>query len=282
VARLQAPFLTTPKAKGIVPEDEPLFLGVVSGMAIDGVTLATIREADLVVGVGFDPVECDKMWFADVEVVSVDSAAMTQGAYRPTEAIGEIDGLAAALAACVEPRPWPEDLIESRRDAMRREPAAGNGRISPLRAIEELRSVFPRYGIVTCDVGSHKLLMGQFWRSYEPGTFFMSNGLSSMGFGIPAAVGASLARPGQPVMAVVGDGGMLMMMMHDLVLVRDLNLPVICIVFSDGSLSLIRVSQSRKGLDPYGVDFTPPDFAAAARAFGIAGTRAGGHARRTP
>jgi thiamine pyrophosphate-dependent acetolactate synthase large subunit-like protein len=94
-----------------------------------------------------------------------------------------------------------------------------------------------------------------------------------MGFGIPAAVGAQLAYPDRPVLAVVGDGGMLMML-HDLVLIRELNLPIIIVVFSDSSLSLIRVSQQRRGFPNCGVDFPAPDFAAIAQAFGISARRA--------
>src|SRR5579883_1651650 len=268
IDRLQAPFLVTPKAKGIVSEDSPLFCGVASGMTIDRDILDTIEAADLVLAIGFDPVECDKTWFAKTNIVSIDSASMAEGGYKPAESIGEITAIISQLE--VAPKPWPADLLAGRRAAIVRKPAGG---LSPLRMIEELRAVFPRGGIVTCDVGSHKLAMGQFWRSYEPGTFFMSNGLSGMGFGVPAAIAAQLAHPSGNVMAVVGDGGMLMML-HDLVLIRELGLPVIIVVFTDRSLSLIRVSESRKGIEPYGVDFCPPDFAAAAAAFGIASHRA--------
>jgi acetolactate synthase-1/2/3 large subunit len=271
VDALKCPFLVTPKAKGIVSEHHPLFLGVASGMAIDRDIVDTIRIADLVLAIGFDPVECDKTWFAKTEIVSIDSASMAEGEYRPIEAIGNIVRLLSELK--VEAKPWPEELAESRRAAIRRHPTESTAHgLSPLRAIEELRVAFPRDGIVTCDVGSHKLAMGQFWRSYEPGTFFMSNGLSGMGFGIPAAVAAQLASPEKPVMAVVGDGGMLMMV-HDFVLIRELELPIVIVVFRDRSLSLIRVSESRKGIEPYGVDFRPPDFVKIAEAFGI-------HARR--
>ena len=264
---LQAPFLVTPKAKGIVTEDHPLFLGVASGMAIDRDIIETIRAADLILAIGFDPVECDKAWFADVEVVSIDSASMAEGRYKPLEAVGDIASLAGGLSP--EPKPWPRELLEQRRNTIRREPASG---LSPLRLIQELRSVFPRDGIATCDVGSHKLLMGQFWRAYEPGTFFMSNGLSGMGFGVPAAIAAQLCHRSKSVVAVVGDGGMLMML-HDLALIRELGMPIIVVVLSDSSLSLIRVSEERKGIAPYGVDFTPPDFSKIAEAFGIAGRR---------
>jgi acetolactate synthase-1/2/3 large subunit len=268
---LQAPFLVTPKAKGIVPEDHPLFVGVASGMAIDRDIVETIRIADLVLAIGFDPVECDKTWFAKTEIVSIDSASMREGDYWPAEAVGDIVGLLNQLP--VEAKPWPEELAGSRRAAIRRHPATSSAHgLSPLRVIEELRAAFPRGGIVTCDVGSHKLAMGQFWRSYEPGTFFMSNGLSGMGFGLPAAVAAQLASPDNPVMAVVGDGGMLMMV-HDLTLIHELNLPIVTVVFTDRSLSLIRVSESRKGIEPYGVDFHPPDFVKIAEAFGIGARR---------
>ena len=265
IEKLQAPFLVTPKVKGIVPEDHPLFLGVASGMSIDRDIVETIRAADLILAIGFDPVECDKTWFADVDVVSIDSASMAEGRYRPIEAIGNIAWLVAALKP--KSNPWPQELLEQRRKAICRQPASG---MSPLRLIEELRSAFPRDGIAACDVGSHKLLMGQFWRAYEPGTFFMSNGLSGMGFGVPAAIAAQLCHPTKPVLAVVGDGGMLMMV-HDLALIRELALPIVIVVLSDRSLSLIRVSEERRGISPYGVDFTPPDFAKIAEAFGIAG-----------
>jgi acetolactate synthase-1/2/3 large subunit len=267
---LQLPVVVTPKAKGIVAEDYPLFLGVASGMAIDGDVVETIRSADLVLSIGFDPVECDKTWFADIDIAAVDSVSMAEGDYHPLEAIGDMQAILTFLRAeCPAVKPWPADVLAARRKAMER---AAMG-FSPLRVIEELRSVFPRGGITTCDVGSHKLLMGQFWRVYEPGTFLMSNGLSGMGFGVPAAVAAKLARPDQPVLAVVGDGGMLMML-HDLALIRELGLPVIIVVLTDGSLSLIRVSAERRGFPAYGVDFMPPDFAAIARAFGIRGERA--------
>src|SRR5207237_7104838 len=66
----------------------------------------------------------------------------------------------------------------------------------------------------------------------------------------------------------------MLMMLHDLTLIREYGLPIVIVVFSDRSLSLIRVSEERRGIAPYGVDFCPPDFAAVAAAFGIASKRA--------
>jgi acetolactate synthase I/II/III large subunit len=270
IEKLQSPFLVTPRVKGIVAEEHPMFLGVASGMAIDRDIVQTIKTTDLILAIGFDPVECDKSWFADVPIISLDSVSMAEGEYRPLEAIGDLTTLVTEFAGFISaPKPWPSELLDERRKAIQRKPRDGE---SPLRLIEELRSIFPREGITTCDVGSHKLVMGQFWRTYEPGTFFMSNGLSGMGFGIPAAIAAQLVYPDRPVLSVAGDGGMLMML-HDLTLIRNLSLPIVMVVLSDSSLSLIRVSAERRGFPPYGVDFTAPDFAAIAHAFGIEGKR---------
>lgn len=274
VEALQAPFLVTPKIKGILPEDHPLFLGVASGLALDRDILDTVRAADLILGIGFDPVEADKTWFTEIEIVSLDSMSMAEGAYHPVEMIGDLESLTLKLTNLIlQPRPWPTKLLEERRNSLKRLAKTAVGGVSTLGLIEGLRAAFPRDGIVSCDVGSHKAMMGQFWRSYEPGTFFMSNGLSGMGFGIPAAIAAQLVYPDRAVMAVVGDGGMLMMS-HDLVLVRELGLPIIVVVLKDNSLSLIRVAQERRGYPPCGVDFTGPKFDAMANAFGIHGERA--------
>lgn len=199
---------------------------------------------------------------------------MTEGSYRPLEAIGDVTSLVSGLAETItQPRPWPQQLLKKKQQSLKRVPRESGGGNSPLMLIQSLRSVFPRNGIVCCDVGSHKLLMGQFWRSYEPGTFFMSNGLSGMGFGIPAAIAAQFAYPDRAVMTVVGDGGMLMMI-HDLVLIRERNLPIIIVVLVDNSLSLIRISQQRRGFPACGVDFSSPRFDKVAEAFGLRGERA--------
>jgi acetolactate synthase-1/2/3 large subunit len=274
IQKLQCPFLVTPKVKGIAPEDDPMFLGVASGMAIDSDVVATIREADLVIAIGFDPVECDKTWFTSIDVVSIDSVTMAEGEYKPNEVLGDIASLVIQLTAAIDsPKPWPPELLAARRRVLHPELAPLDKGVSPLRLIETLREVFPRDGIAACDVGSHKLAMGQFWRSFEPGTFLMSNGLSGMGFGLPAAIAAQLVYPEKRVLAAVGDGGMLMML-HDLTLIRALNLPILIVVFCDRSLSLIRLSGERRGFPPYGVDFDPPDFPAIAGAFGIEAGRA--------
>ncbi|HEV2440121.1 MAG TPA: thiamine pyrophosphate-binding protein [bacterium] len=273
VDRTGWPFIATPKAKGMLPEDAPGFLGVVGGMAVDAAVMETVEQADVLLGVGFDPVECDKDWYVRRRLVNLSRASTAEGAYRPVEPLGDIAESLAALAG-LRRRAWPDALLAAARARIRPEPlaASGDAGLSPLAATRALRDAAPRETVLTCDVGSHKYYCGQFWASYEPHTFFMSNGLSGMGYGVPAAIAAKLQLHDRPVLSVVGDG--LLMMLHNLTFLRQYEVPVTIVCFVDASLSLIRVGQRRRGFVPYGVDFPPPEFETIARGFGIDGVRA--------
>jgi acetolactate synthase-1/2/3 large subunit len=264
------PFVVTPKVKGFLPEDSPGFLGVVSGMALDTVMIDTLDCADVLVGIGFDPVECDKPWYVGRRVANLCRYATSVGDYAPVECLGDVGANLDALRPRLSPRAWPAAVLAERRSAIRPVSMPPTGGLSPIECVRALREVFPRDGIATCDVGSHKYFMGQFWESYEPQTFFMSNGLSAMGYGLPAAIAAKLHTPERPVISVVGDGGMLMMQ-HNLVFMRQYDVPVVVVCFVDHSLSLIRMGQERRGLPPFGVDFPSPDFVASALGYGVAG-----------
>ncbi len=267
------PWMTTPKGKGIASEDHPRFLGVASGMALDDEIIETLEMSDLLVGVGFDPVECSKPWFLERPIVNITRWPTEEGRYRPVELVGDIGAILADLTGRLSPRPWPKGQVRDRRRAIQRTPTGARGALSPLDVLHVLRGILPDETILSCDVGSHKLLAGQFWRTTSPHTFFMSNGLSSMGYGLPAAVAAHLQFPTRPVVALVGDGGMLMML-HNLPLIASRGFPILTVVLTDGSLSLIRLDQTRRGLPAYGTDFTPPDFVGVARACGVTAARA--------
>ncbi len=273
VARMRIPFAVTPKAKGTLPETADGFVGVVGGMALDKVILETLQVADVLLGVGFDPVECDKDWYIDRQIINVDRSPTAESRYQPLEVLGDIGSSLVQLSTRIEGTlEWPKELLADRKAAIqpRARVTAHEPKLSPLAAINALRDVLPRETILTCDVGAHKYYVGQFWQCFEPNTLFVSNGLSGMGYGVPAAIAAKLQLPHRPVVSVVGDGGMLMML-HNLVFIRQYSLPVVIIVFVDESLSLIRVSQERRGYRPTGVDFPAPDFAQTAKGFGIEG-----------
>ncbi|MCW1969449.1 MAG: thiamine pyrophosphate-dependent enzyme, partial [Anaerolineae bacterium] len=111
---------------------------------------------------------------------------------------------------------------------------------------------------------------------YTPNRYMLSNGLSSMGFGLPAAAAAALVLE-QPTLCITGDAGMAMVL-GELGLVAESGLPVITVIMNDNALDLIRSHQKRMGKQPYGVEFANPDWMQIASAFGIDGYRASSEA----
>jgi acetolactate synthase-1/2/3 large subunit len=131
-----------------------------------------------------------------------------------------------------------------------------------------LRQELPRDTLITTDVGSHKILTGLTWPAYAPNRYQVSNGLSAMGFGLPAAIAGSLVL-NRPTVCLTGDGG-LAMAMGELGLLTELRLPVITVVMNDSALDLIRSGQRRAGKPVFGTEFINPDFTQIAAAYDLA------------
>lgn len=279
LAAWNLPVAVTPKVKGIVDETEPNFVGVVGGMSIDALMVEALREADLIIGLGFDPTEVDKRWHAELPIVWVLESPQATGIVPVKDVIGAPHvELLTRLAAAAPPRSWDDAFARFRQQRLRTmqgqdRPESPAGTVEPTAVVRALAEAVPGETILTTDVGSHKYLFGQFWPSREPLTFFMSNGLSGMGYGLPAAIGAKLARPEVPVLAVVGDGGF-SMNSQELETARRLGARVITVVLADASYSLIRHGQAGRGLPNYGVDFTPIDSVLTAQACGVEAIRA--------
>lgn len=271
------PVMATPKAKGIIPEDYEFYLGTCGGMMADDPLVELIMEADLVIGLGFDPVESDKIWHRDINLLSINGYSLAYNRFIPTrELIGPIDRTLAALAEVeISTLGWnAARLAEVKaRVAAKLNPLTplSEGKLSPKAVLDWVRNIVPPETILTTDTGAHKLLAGQAWKSFQPLTFFMSNGLSSMGYGVPSAIAAQLARPGTPTIGLTGDGG-LGMVIQELETAVRLKLPVVFMVLVDEQFGLIDVVQQRRGLARHGVTFGPIDFPLAARAFGARGT----------
>jgi acetolactate synthase-1/2/3 large subunit len=277
VARLRVPAFVTPKAKGILPEDDPHFFGVCGGVAGDAVILDFFAKADLLIGVGFDPVESDKLWHQSMPLVSLGPLSIAAGAFRPrAEVTGELlQTLSAITALPLGPFEWADDELSAFREELEDRlrpsdvPSAG---LSPWEVTRCLRDTCPRSTIATTDVGSVKFIVSQAWTTYEPLTFLESNGLSSMGYALPAAIAAKLHFPDRPVLCTVGDGG-LGLRLADVETCVRLKLPIVVVVFNDDGLSLIQVVQQKRGYPDYGVRYGHVDFAAAASALGAQGRR---------
>jgi acetolactate synthase-1/2/3 large subunit len=271
VDRLGVPVFVTPKAKGILPEDHPIFYGVCAGVAGDGVIMDLFGRADLIVGIGFEPVESDKLWHHTMKLVSMSPMSIAADAYRPhAEAVGDLAlTLSDVGARTLGPYQWTAGELQMFRDDLRRvlEPAAPGNGLSAYELTRRLRELTPRDTIFTTDVGAIKSITSQAWASYEPLTFFESNGLSAMSYSLPAAMAARIRFPDRPVLCAIGDGGFGMTCAEIETCVRE-RLHFVTVVYNDSSLSLIHVSQANRGHEPYGVDHGAVDFAAVAAGLG--------------
>jgi len=271
------PFVATYKAKGVVAEDHALCLGA-TGLSpvVDKIHMAHVREADLVLTIGFDPVELRADWIAPWDekkaTINIDLAPNTHHVYRTAiEYAGSIGGCLQELVQSAPgraPSRWADAELERYRKtvqhALAGRPQQGLG---PYQVAAALREVFPRDTIATIDTGSHRILINHVWQAYEPRRLLQSNGLGSMGYALPAAIGAKLLFPKRPVLAMMGEAG-LDMVIGEMALLAHHKLALTIVVFRDDMLSLIRLKQQRMKLPPTGVATGSPDYVMLAEAYG--------------
>jgi acetolactate synthase-1/2/3 large subunit len=275
-AETRIPYVVCPQAKGVADESAPGFLGAAGCGAGDRSLLEVLAKSDCLLGIGFDPVESSQDWHLRAPVYSLSNSPTRLDKYYPeSDCIGDVgnllDQVRLGYRGCLEWR--QEDIQETRRLTQELLCPACDGSsagLSPFHVVQTMRRVLPEDTIASTDVGAHKMLLVQTWRAPEPGTFLTSNGLSAMGYGVPAALAAALTHPDRPVVGFTGDGGMAMMV-QELETARRLGLKPLIVVFCDHSLAVIGIAQRVRGLPRVGVDFHPVDWAKAAEGFGARG-----------
>jgi acetolactate synthase-1/2/3 large subunit len=263
------PAMVTYKAKGVVADGDEWFAGVFTNAAIEQ---RILDESDLLIGVGLDPVELiPRPWTRRQPILSCNPWRV-EDAHIPFAA-----QFAASIPECVElidnavsASDWSGGRVREIVDDQKRKlsvPAAGltAQRVVEV-AAERLASIVSR---VTVDAGAHMFPATMLWPVGEPNGMLISNGLSTMGFALPAAIGAALVERDRPVAALTGDGGLLMCAGELLTAARE-RLPIMTIVFSDASLSLIEIKQQARGMAPDGVALGAIDWPGLARSFGVA------------
>jgi acetolactate synthase-1/2/3 large subunit len=248
------PVVLTPMAKGILKEEHPWYAGVLFHALSDQVA-ETHSQADLVIGVGYDPVEFNyEDWMPKAPLLSLDNveADIDRAAYPGVcDIVGDISASLKYLASLpAKSSDWDQKALEQRKLKMFADLAPPKGSFGPRAALAILRELLPEDGIMTCDVGAHTHLIGQAWKTPEPGLQIMTNGNSSMGFGVPSAIAAKLCRPNKKVVCVSGDGGFLMMA-GEMALARRRKLPIVFVILADQNLELIRLKQARKDFESY-------------------------------
>lgn len=277
----QIPVLTTYKAKGVLAEDHPLSLGG-HGLSpkSDAFVMPLLEAADVILSVGYDPIEMRAGWVTPWERDKVIEIAPVPNTHYVHQAglnfiCGIVPGLAAlgaGLGGTTAAR-WAGGEVAAARAGLAQAfgPPDSWG---PGAAIAAIQDAAPEDVVVTADTGAHRILLSQMWQCAAPRTMLQSTGLCTMGCALPLASGYKLARPERPVLAVTGDAG-LEMVLGELATLRDLALPVVIAVFVDASLALIELKQRMTGRHNLGVDFGGTDFAALARAMGGEGRVAG-------
>lgn len=246
------PVVITPMAKGIISEDHPCYAGVLFHSLSD--YLEDIYEkTDLVIGLGYDPVEFNyESWVPEIPVLHFDTIETDLPENRnfvrytgtPDEWFNILKNIHPGSLI------FEQAAVKGIRDEMDSVFNGFTSHFGPAAALKILQEELPKNVIVTADVGSHLHLLGQFWKTSGRDNLLMTNGWSGMGFGIPAALAVQLNRTEATVVCITGDGGFLMMA-GEVITAKRYNLPIIIVVFSDGELNLIKVKQSWKELPPY-------------------------------
>lgn len=270
--KFQIPVVLTPMAKGLIAEDHACYAGVVFH-ALSDMVGETHAQADLVIGVGYDPVEFNyESWMPKAPLVSLDTEPAdidTRSYDLACDVVGDIAASLDALIARQAPaKQWDMEALAGRRAAMFARLKGVEGPFGPRAALDVLREVLPADGIMTCDVGAHTHLIGQHWRTPAPGLQIMTNGWSTMGFGLPAAIAAKLTKPDRAVCAVVGDGGFLMTVGELATAVRY-GIKIVVVLLTDNDLALIRIKQEKKGKPIYGTPVRDGGSVGEANLFGV-------------
>jgi acetolactate synthase-1/2/3 large subunit len=294
------PVLHTYRARGIMPDSSAEAAGLLTGGTMEWPLLAA---ADLIVGLGIDPAEMiPAAWdYAAPTVLVTEQGHRPRGDSGPgtpsehsgpggepgpggsdaaagyftgaTELPAQIPAAIGLVAA--HRHRWPAAIgrtVKTDVSARLRQAAtAAPGLLSPQDVVATVRAHTPPETIATVDAGAHMLVVMPLWEVDEPHRLLISSGLATMGYALPAAIAAALCRPGGPVVAFTGDGGLGMTLMEIETAVR-LRLRVVVVVFNDATLSLIKIKQREAGHGGWdAVGYRPTSFAGAATALGAFG-----------
>lgn len=268
------PVLQTYKAKGVVADSSENAAGLLTGAAVEAPVLTA---ADAIVAVGLDSVELiPGPWPYPAPLLALSSwPEDSPYARAAVEVVGPLGELLAGLGPL--PDSWPPGFGRAERERglqalLDGPPPAGPG-LAAAEIVRRLRAIAPPGSVATVDAGAHMLVAMPLWSTENPGEVLVSSGLATMGFALPAAIAAALARPEGRVFCLVGDGG-LGMVAAELETAARLRLALTVVVFNDSALSLIKIKQRACGQGgSSAVTYRATDFAGIAQACGVPSAR---------
>ncbi len=278
--KLCVPVATTFHGKGVVPDDHPLALGAVGFMRHDYVNFG-FDQADAIVAVGYELQEFDPIRInpdGDKEIVHVHRFPAEVDVHYDV-AVGiqaDIGRTLDALATKVDQRSGPDRASQRIRGMLGEELERGRTDdrfpMAPARIVADTRAALARSDIALVDTGALKMWMARLYPTYEPNTCLISNGLSTMAWTLPGAIGAKLARPDARVLVATGDGGFLMNSQEIETALRE-RIPFVVLIWIDDEYGLIKWKMELELGTSMDTGFSNPDFVAYAESFGARGYR---------
>jgi acetolactate synthase-1/2/3 large subunit len=275
---LGVPVATTFHGKGVFPDDHPQALGAIGFMRHDYVNFG-FDQADVIVTVGyelqeFDPVRINPR--GDKQIIHIHRfPAEVDRHYNVSVGLQadigwSLDALAAALDCHFENQTAKLEI----RGLLAQELAQGSTDerfpMAPARIVADIRAAMGRDDIVLVDTGALKMWMARLYPTYAPNTCLMSNGLSTMAWSVPGAIGAKIARPDAKVLVATGDGAFLMNSQEIETALRE-RIPMVILIWVDNAYGLISWKMDLEIGHDVDTKFDNPDFVAYARSFGATG-----------
>lgn len=270
------PSVTTLKAMGSVAKDNPYYLGMLGMHGTQAANLA-VQQCDLLICLGarFDDRVTGKLDSfapnAKVIQLDIDPAEINKLRQPDCAMLGPMQQLLPAMTVATQCQPWLEHCLALKQQHGWRYDHPGERIYAPL-MLKQLSDRLPDNSVVCCDVGQHQMWVAQHMRFNHPRNHLSSGGLGTMGFGLPAAIGAKLARPEDTVLAVSGDGSF-MMNVQELGTIKRFRLPVKIVIIDNQRLGMVKQWQQLFFNERYSeTDLSDnPDFVALAAAFAIPG-----------
>jgi acetolactate synthase-1/2/3 large subunit len=284
--------VTTLMARGVLPDDHPLCLGM-PGMHGNATAVTAMQKSDLLIALGsrFDDRITGKVsaFAPEAKVIHVDIDPAEQGKVRRPdvpivgdarlvieEIVRAIKDLLASGVEQADTSAWKSRVSGWREQfPLSYEPSQPGDALKPQYCLEQLRDAAPEGTIVVAGVGQHQMWTSQYWRFDEPYTWVNSGGLGTMGFAVPAAIGAKVGRPDRTVWAIDGDG-CFQMTAQELVTATVERIPIKVGILNNSYLGMVRQWQEMFYDERYSeVYLSPdvPDFVKWAESMGCVGIR---------
>ena len=274
------PVANTFHGKGVMPDDHPNTIGTLGFMRHDYVNFG-FDNADVVIAVGyelqeFDPVRINPK--ADKKIIHIHRFPAEVDMHYPVDVgiIGDISASLDAVNEALDGHSYDADPEIPGSGLLNEEFARGQQDsrypLAPARVVADTRAALGRSDIVLVDTGATKMWMARLYPTYEHNTCLVSNGLSTMSFALPGALGVKLARPESKVLAVVGDGAFLMNSQEIETAVRE-RIPLVVLIWEDGGYGLIEWKMDLELGEHHYVKFGNPNIVSYAESFGAKGYR---------